>query len=59
MLLWFALAALPAGAAEPGAAPPTTEIEIAAERVVENFRKLIVLHDGSADRKSTRLNSSH
>ena len=48
MVLWFALAALPAGAAEPGAAPPTTEIEIAAERVVENFRKLIVLHDGSA-----------
>ena len=47
-VLWFALAALPAGAAEPGAAPPTTEIEIAAERVVENFRKLIVLHDGSA-----------
>ncbi len=48
MVLWFALAALPAAAADAGTAPPTTEIEIAAERVVENFRKLIVLHDGSA-----------
>jgi len=46
MVLWFALATLPAVAAD--AVPPTTEIEIAAERVVENFRKLIVLHDGSA-----------
>ncbi len=48
--LLFAFAAsvvLPAGAAEVTVAAPPTEIEAAAERIVENFRKLIVLHDGS------------
>ena len=48
ILMWITLNALPTGAAEPVVTPPAVEIEVSAERVVENFRKLIVLHDGSA-----------
>ncbi len=47
LILQFMLTVLPAGAAEPVVTSPAAEIEASAERIVENFRKLIVLHDGS------------
>ena len=47
LILQFMLTVLPAVAAEVAVAPSTAGIEASAERIVENFRKLIVLHDGS------------
>ena len=48
IFLLLVFVALPVCAVEVVTAPPVAGIEAAAERIVENFRKLIVLHDGSA-----------